>query len=59
MNDYLKGGEMVRVDGVVWCHTHGEVHDDTTSPYDEVGEDRCTTAEHRPVYFRARRGDYR
>jgi hypothetical protein len=48
---------MVKVEGVVYCHVHGSVHDDTTDPYNS--SDRCPKSEHRPVYFRARRGDAR
>lgn len=49
----------VRVEGVVYCHEHTFVHVDTVNPFGEGPESWCHKAEHRPVYFRARKGDYR
>lgn len=54
----------VRAEGYVWCHWHGEVHEDSTDPYG-TGEPECLTTgvpghlAHRyealrPVYYRER-----
>ena len=49
---------LVQVEGMVWCHVHGEVHDaDTINPYGMGSEDWCDQREHRPIYWRARKGD--
>lgn len=53
---YLERSKMLPVEGVVYCLEHGAVHDDTTDPY-RYGEPDCKEAEHRPVYYRARKGD--
>lgn len=52
----LTRAKMLPVEGVVYCLIHDAVHDDTTDPYD-TGEVECTKDEHRPVYYRARKGD--
>jgi histidinol phosphatase-like enzyme len=54
----LKTSKMVKVEGVVYCHDHTEVHEDTRNPYGEGPESWCRKSEHRPVYYRARKGDY-
>lgn len=46
-----------RVDGVVYCHIHGDIHDDSNRPYGEP-YDICTPVDHRGVYFRRRKADY-
>jgi hypothetical protein len=53
---YLTRAKMLPVEGVVYCLHHGAVHDDTTDPY-RYGEPECSKDEHRPVYYRARKGD--
>jgi hypothetical protein len=45
-----------KIDGVVYCLDHGCVHDDSTDPYG-MGYPECRREEHRPVYWRARKGD--
>lgn len=54
----LKRGQRVMIEGWVWCHEHGTVHEDTTDPYD-YGEPDCTKEEHRPIAWTAKAGDYR
>jgi hypothetical protein len=53
---YLKRSAMLPVEGVVYCLTHTSVHDDTTDPYD-YGYADCNAKDHRPIYYRARKGD--
>lgn len=52
-----KGGETRKIDGFVYCLTHGEVHEDSTDPYG-YGEADCQAADHRQVRVRLRKGDY-
>lgn len=60
MTDTYKGGEIVRIDGQVYCEGISSVHDETLNPYGYVDqEDHCTPEQHRPVYFRARKGDWK
>jgi hypothetical protein len=53
---YLHRAKMLLVEGVVYCLEHTAVHDDTTDPYG-YGTPDCKEKEHRPVYYRARKGD--
>lgn len=54
----VKPGEMVLEPGWVYCFQHGTVHEDSTDPYD-MGEPDCQRSEHRPLYWRAGKDDYR
>jgi len=62
----LKKSKMLRVEGIVYCHTHTEVHEDSLDPYREgylscIPEHMCprtASAVHRTVYYRARKGDW-
>jgi hypothetical protein len=54
---YLKRSAMLPVEGIVYCLEHTLVHDDTENPYGEGPESWCKKDEHRPVYYRARKGD--
>jgi hypothetical protein len=64
--EQLTKGRMVRAEGYVWCHGHGDIHEDTLDPFME-GEPTCFNGEqgvtkamvHRTVYYRARRGDWK
>ena len=49
---------MVPIEGQVWCHEHGVVHDDTCDPYD-YGHPDCKKENHRKIRYRARKGDWR
>lgn len=53
---------LVRIDREVYCLVHGTVHDETSDPYgygtEEGRDDVCSPAEWRPIYWRARKGDY-
>lgn len=43
----------VKVEGVVWCDGHGNVHEDVLDPYDygaDALEDWCSPDDHAPVY---------
>jgi hypothetical protein len=53
---YLTRAKMLPVEGVVYCLSHDAVHEDTTDPYD-YGTPDCKTKDHRPVYYRGRKGD--
>jgi hypothetical protein len=53
---YLDRAKMLPVEGIVYCLEHTAVHDDTTDPYD-YGKPDCDKKEHRPVYYRGRKGD--
>lgn len=46
-----------RIEGCVWCHIHGSIHENTTDPFG-TGEPECRESEHRLVYARTRKGDY-
>lgn len=46
----------VPVTSMVFCLTHGEIHEATTDPYD-VGADECSVAAHRRLYWLSRKGD--
>jgi hypothetical protein len=48
----------VRIDGLVWCLTHGEAHGHTTNPY-EMEDDECSPDDHRAIAWRGTKGDYR
>lgn len=50
--------KMQRIEGWVYCHQLGEVHEDSLNPYGMGPESHCRRDEHRPLYYRARRGDY-
>jgi hypothetical protein len=52
----LTRAKMLPVDKVVYCLFHDAVHEETTDPYDS-GQPECEVKEHRPVYYRARKGD--
>jgi hypothetical protein len=65
----LEKSKMQKVEGYVYCLSHGAVHDDTLDPFDEhpqqclkegngtgIGVKREDV--HRPVYTRLRAGDY-
>lgn len=61
----LTKAKMLPVEGVVYCLTHTSVHDDTLDPFDEGSKTcwegmygaRTKAMVHRPVYYRARKGD--
>jgi hypothetical protein len=53
----LTRAKMLPVEDVVYCLFHSAVHEDTLDPYNS-GQDECEKDEHRPVYYRARKGDY-
>ena len=53
---YLERAKMLPIEGVVYCLEHDAVHDDTTDPYD-YGKPDCKEKEHRPIYYRGRKGD--
>lgn len=58
--DLYRGGELVPVDGEVYCLFHNGTHaDDTRDPFDMGAEDSCEWDDHRKVYYRARKGDYK
>ena len=52
----LTRAKMLPVDDVIYCLFHTAVHEDTTDPYNS-GQPECEKSEHRPVYYRARKGD--
>lgn len=52
----LTRAKMLPVDDVIYCLFHTAVHEDTTDPYSS-GQAECEKSEHRPVYYRARKGD--
>lgn len=56
--EFLDRSKMVLVEGVVYCHQLNEVHEDGINPYGMGPESYCDPREHRPVYYRARKGDY-
>lgn len=55
----------VRVPGVVYCLTHGQVHEDTLDPFGEGSKtcwenmtgERTKAMVHRTVFYGARKGD--
>ena len=53
-----ESGAMVLAEGLVYCHEHGCVHDNSTDPYG-YGQQDCSRTEHRYVYWKARAGDYK
>lgn len=63
----LEKAKKLKIDGVVYCLTHGCVHENTLDPYDEgrlscwdnmwSGE-RTRAMVHRTVFWGARKGDY-
>lgn len=61
----LTKAKKVKVVGVVYCLTHGGVHDDTLDPYgegrnscfDDMYEKRSKAMVHRTVFAGLRKGD--
>jgi hypothetical protein len=53
----LKRTKLLRVEGVIYCLIHTEVHENTVNPYSMGPESWCDEREHRSVYYRARKGD--
>jgi hypothetical protein len=54
---YLDRAKMLPIDDIVYCLEHTAVHEDTTNPFGEGPESWCDKKEHRPVYYRGRKGD--
>jgi hypothetical protein len=52
----LTRAKLLPIEGVIYCLEHTAVHDDTEDPY-ETGASECSKSEHRPVLYRARKGD--
>jgi len=46
------------VDGYVWCHQHGNVHQKTRDPYQMGREDWCGPKEWRDIQVVLIKGDY-
>jgi len=47
---------LMPVESMVFCLDHLAVHADTVDPYGS-GDDTCEPKDHRPLYYRARKGD--
>jgi hypothetical protein len=47
---------LMPVETMVFCLDHLAVHADTVDPYGS-GDDMCEPKDHRPLYYRARKGD--
>jgi hypothetical protein len=54
---YLDRAKMLPIDDIVYCLEHTAVHENTTNPFGEGPESWCDAKEHRPVYYRGRKGD--
>lgn len=50
------GQRLERVEGVVYCLIHGEIHERSRDPH-QTGEIECYWGEHRTVYWRTRKED--
>ena len=46
--------DLTVIEGYVWCHAHGEVHGDTSNPYD-MDNENCS--EHHVVLY-AEKSEY-
>ena len=42
---------MIAIEGYVWCHEHGCIHDDDEDPYG-LGTPECDRIDHDPVYMK-------
>jgi hypothetical protein len=54
---YLDRAKMLPIEDIVYCLEHTAVHENTTNPFGEGPESWCDAKEHRPVYYRGRKGD--
>lgn len=56
--EVLTKPQMKKIEGEVWCDEHGTVHEDSTDPY-RTGAKDCSKTNHRPIYVRRRKGDFK
>ena len=46
------------VDGYVWCHFHGEIHEPKENFYDTSGDEDCLPKNWQPVFMRGTDGTH-